>query len=469
MREIAAVTFTEKAAAELRDRIRRELEQVATNSPPEDAADASRARAALDELDGAAVSTLHAFAQRLLSENPIEAGLPPRIDVLDDIGSQVAFEDRWMRFVDLLLDDPALERALLLALNADTGLSRPPHHRPRLQRQLGPRAGAHGSRARPAATRGWPGSSASSGACARWRARVATPTTSWPSGSAGCPRGSTASSTRPTSTSSSACSPRASPKITETAGRKDNWPSTCDVQAVRAAAIEVREHAEALTDAVTEATIRRLAWEIAQFTLREADERRQSGQLEFHDLLVLARSVLRDPQHGWDVRRRLRARYTHLLLDEFQDTDPIQCDLAALLASGDPDARDRQLERDRRRSRPSVRRRRPQAVDLPLPARRHRRVPARPFGVRRRAAPPHPQLPHRPPGDRLRQPRVPRADHRRTRIATRVRRADPDSPERAGRARPRAAGRRRARSTGCAPIRCASARRPTSPPRSPPR
>ena len=84
-----------------------------------------------------------------------------------------------------------------------------------------------------------------------------------------------------------------------------------------------------------------MAWEIAQFTLREADERRRSGQLEFHDLLVLSRALLRDPRHGWDVRRRLRARYTHLLLDEFQDTDPIQCDLAALLASGDPNARDR--------------------------------------------------------------------------------------------------------------------------------
>ena len=111
------------------------------------------ARAALDELDAAAVSTLHAFAQRLLSENPIEAGLPPRIEVLDDIGSQVAFEDRWTRFVDLLLDDPALERALLLALNADTSLADAAHHRARVQRQLGPRAGAHGTRARPAAAR----------------------------------------------------------------------------------------------------------------------------------------------------------------------------------------------------------------------------------------------------------------------------------------------------------------------------
>ncbi|MFI5054546.1 MAG: UvrD-helicase domain-containing protein, partial [Acidimicrobiia bacterium] len=76
MREIAAVTFTEKAAAELRDRIRRELEGVTGN---DDRVVANRAAAALDELDGAAVATLHAFAQRLLAEHPIEAGLPPRV------------------------------------------------------------------------------------------------------------------------------------------------------------------------------------------------------------------------------------------------------------------------------------------------------------------------------------------------------------------------------------------------------
>jgi ATP-dependent helicase/nuclease subunit A len=130
------------------------------------------------------------------------------------------------------------------------------------------------------------------------------------------------------------------PKFRSNSGKKGNWPATCDVDSVRAAVAEVRATAADITQTVTEATVRRLAWEIAQFTLREADERRRSGQLEFHDLLVLSRALLRDPHHGWDVRRRLRARYTHLLLDEFQDTDPIQCDLAALLASGDPDARE---------------------------------------------------------------------------------------------------------------------------------
>jgi ATP-dependent exoDNAse (exonuclease V) beta subunit len=51
-------------------------------------------------------------------------------------------------------------------------------------------------------------------------------------------------------------------------------------------------------------------------------------------------AVLATPTRG---RRppSLRARYTHLLLDEFQDTDPIQCDIAALLSSGDPTAGNR--------------------------------------------------------------------------------------------------------------------------------
>ena len=125
MREIVAVTFTEKAAV-----------GAARSHPPRARAGRGRLRARtigacpmrsgraarLDELDGAAVSTLHAFAQRLLVEHPIEAGLPPRVEVLDDIASQVAFDERWTRFVDELLDDPALERSLLLALNADTTL-----------------------------------------------------------------------------------------------------------------------------------------------------------------------------------------------------------------------------------------------------------------------------------------------------------------------------------------------------------
>ena len=90
LRRIAAITFTEKAGAELRDRIRAELEKAAEADP--DGEVGERCRAALDQLDGAAIGTLHSFAQRLLSEHPVEAGLPPRVEVLDEVSSTVAFD-----------------------------------------------------------------------------------------------------------------------------------------------------------------------------------------------------------------------------------------------------------------------------------------------------------------------------------------------------------------------------------------
>jgi len=107
LRQIAAVTFTEKAAAELRDRLREEFEQART-AQPEDAARIATIDEALDDLDAAAIGTLHSFAQRILGEHPIEAGLPPLIEVTDEVASQVAFEHRWSALRSALLEEPEL-------------------------------------------------------------------------------------------------------------------------------------------------------------------------------------------------------------------------------------------------------------------------------------------------------------------------------------------------------------------------
>ena len=140
------------------------------------------------------------------------------------------------------------------------------------------------------------------------------------------------------------------PKVKATIGQKPNWARPPhDIAAVRGRLEGACARSAPSSRARSPSRrARRLAWAIAQFTLDEARERQRAGRLEFHDLLVLAREVLRDPEHGWQVRSYLHERYTHLLLDEFQDTDPIQCDLAALLASADPDAATAAMGRDRR-------------------------------------------------------------------------------------------------------------------------
>src|SRR5712691_10085544 len=125
MGAVAAIKFTEKAAAELRGRVRRRLEGRSRDADP-DSVERARCLRALDDLDAAAICTLHAFAQRILTAFPVEAGLPPRIEVHDEVSSLLTFDERWRRTRDDLLDDPELEPALLMLLAAK---ARPDHLR----------------------------------------------------------------------------------------------------------------------------------------------------------------------------------------------------------------------------------------------------------------------------------------------------------------------------------------------------
>ena len=112
LREIAAITFTEAAAAELRQRVREKIEEVATEHPDE-----TRLVAARQEVDEAAVCTLHAFAQRILVEHCVAAGIPPGFDVMDETAERADFDARFGRFADTLLADPDAEPALVQAFS----------------------------------------------------------------------------------------------------------------------------------------------------------------------------------------------------------------------------------------------------------------------------------------------------------------------------------------------------------------
>jgi ATP-dependent exoDNAse (exonuclease V) beta subunit len=329
---IAAITFTEKAATELRDRLRREIEDAVARAPDDE--DADRFRAALEQLDGAAIGTLHSFAQRILLEHPIEAGLPPRIEVVDEVSSAVAFERRWRAFRDELLEDAGLERTIVLMDASGVKFDN--------LRLLASRFNDNWDLVTdrvPDAAPDPPDVRDLLAPVLDDLHRICTAPCNDESdalfafldGPAGYLTHLRSRSSETEVLEALARMPSFKPG---NKGKQDNWG--VDVDELRGGLRGVGERLERARTDVAVACVSRLGVALRQFTLDAAEQRRKAGELEFHDLLVRARSLLRDPDHGSDVRSRLHSRYERLLLDEFQDTDPIQIELAALIAAVDP-------------------------------------------------------------------------------------------------------------------------------------
>jgi ATP-dependent helicase/nuclease subunit A len=331
---IAAITFTDAAATELRDRIRETFEKHVREAT--DPVTRERAAAALVDTDLAAVSTLHSFAQRILGEHPARSGLPPRLTVLDEVASTLEREERWSQFVDALHAEPAneplLERAALLGIPLEPrthgqhsfkdvaaqlidswdrlGPIAAEEHPPLPPLDLTPLAAAvdllEDALARctdhddllycrileevlPAARQLLDADDPAEQIRLVAAARIPGP---------------------------------------GTRGRKGAWGD--DIKAAKAVVAEVEQaRVEVLTRAAHEVLVRLTALTAAEI-LRAAERRRSEGRLQFHDLLVLAKRLL---ETSPEAREALHERYTRLLLDEFQDTDPLQINLAVLIAA----------------------------------------------------------------------------------------------------------------------------------------
>src|SRR5262249_26586132 len=63
----------------------------------------------------------------------------------------------------------------------------------------------------------------------------------------------------------------------------------------------------------------------------------RSGKLDFADLLIRTRDLVRDDAR---VRHFLQEQFTHIFVDEFQDTDPVQAEILMLLSADDPSVTD---------------------------------------------------------------------------------------------------------------------------------
>ncbi|MEN3340886.1 MAG: hypothetical protein V7644_290, partial [Actinomycetota bacterium] len=281
---VAAVTFTEKAGAELRDRLRAEFERVGREAALE--THRTLANRALEDLDGAAIGTLHSFAQRILAEHPIEAGIPPLVEVLDEVGSSVAFTERWSAMLADLLDDDAMAQPLLLALALGVKL---PQLRT-LAQLLGsdwdliedrvlaadpmPFAmedlAAFADEARIVAAYADDCSDPDDKLLVHFRTLAAV-----------LDRFDAAPNDQ-----GRLAEIRAISEVSYAHGRAPVWR---DKPAAVAAGRSLAESAETLLARVAAACLRHLTRWIGQRVLAAADERRAEGRLEFHDLLVLAR------------------------------------------------------------------------------------------------------------------------------------------------------------------------------------
>ena len=110
--QIVAVTFTEKAAGELKLRIRKELESLRQQTT--DSSERTHLTDAIQRLEEAHVSTIHGFCADLLRERPVEAGIDPVFEVLTEPRSDRLFDEAFQSWLHEVLEDPpeGLRRAL---------------------------------------------------------------------------------------------------------------------------------------------------------------------------------------------------------------------------------------------------------------------------------------------------------------------------------------------------------------------
>lgn len=326
---IAAITFTTKAANELAERIRARLSQRAREG-------SALCLEGLSLLDRSAICTVHSFAQRILTEHPIEAGLPPNITVVDDIAAAVAFEARWDDYLDRLLADPEMERPVRLFL-ASGGTVKHLHDLAVVFNEnwdlVTERAGRYVPAIPPldvsdilAALGEIIGlADECTSESDKLFAHLTGPVTEFER------------VLRHAVDDDQKLELLTGTRFKYRIGQKGNWPDS-DLDAIRERLTSLNDGMASLCKRFHEAALQVMGASLADFTREGAEGRRAAGELDFHDLLVFARAVLRDPVHGPGVRAALATRYQRLLIDEFQDTDPIQVELAVLIASDDPDA-----------------------------------------------------------------------------------------------------------------------------------
>lgn len=306
---ILAITFTEKAAAELKGRVRGRFEALG---------DDERARAT----EGAWVSTIHGLCARLLRTHPLAAGIDPRFRVLDEHGARRVATAAFATALDELVEAHGTAALELIAA-----------YRPaELEEQILDLHGELRSRGEEAPSLPAPRPASLEArrlAVAMAREAAARELVSARDGKAverarralaGCgallERTAGVGREAPDPGEVAALALPRSGKAFEGPGCQayrealDGWAGACaDARAVPV---------HGLLDALLQA-----------FARAYADAKAQRSVLDFEDLELRANRLLREHE---ELRARYAERFVHVMVDEFQDTNPLQLELLERIA-----------------------------------------------------------------------------------------------------------------------------------------
>lgn len=334
---IAAVTFTRKAAAELRERFQTVLETELRASHAAGREDVARIDRALRDIDRAFIGTIHSFCARLLRERPLDAGLDPGFR--ETLASEKIRLTRefWGRHIERLAGegDPGLAELDTVGLQAkqlfrlfeklteypDVEFPAEPLARPdtaaaraELESLLDE---GHRLMPRREPEDGWDE--------LQQKVRML----------AFHQRFNWSDDLRFLDALAQAFS-----SVVKSAGRRDRRLVTRKAWPDGDAAMELGRRFEAFATPGGAGGRLLVQWYAYRYPVALAfarraaldfeAERRRRGMLFFEDLLMLSARLLRGSAAA---REELATRYPYLLVDEFQDTDPLQAEVLFLLAA----------------------------------------------------------------------------------------------------------------------------------------
>jgi ATP-dependent exoDNAse (exonuclease V) beta subunit len=342
---IAAVTFTNKAAGELKLRVREQLDKSRQTAPPEERA---HLEDALKRLEEAAIGTIHSFCGQILRERPVEACVDPAFQELTEPEANRIYQQAFRTWLERSLNEssPGLRRAFARLAWRDSWDDSPAierlaragwklvewrdypaawHYQPfsreeeittllRLVRELAA-ASSRPRRVNDALYKGLTPARALAG----WldRAETAGP--------------------QDFDTLESLLLKLGRDLRRERLKGSGEYGGGVSREELIAQRDELLRWLEEFKIRADESLAAELRSEMSGLLEEYARRKRTAGKLDFVDLLTGVRDLLHSQP---EIRAYLQNRFTHLFIDEFQDTDPLQTEILMLLASSDPQETD---------------------------------------------------------------------------------------------------------------------------------